>query len=293
MQARSMQHEGSVGQHVPPCRTFAAAWRGPRRVRRGAAVRAAAAPEYSALQGCRVQRAADGEWVELLSLWPVRRREGPNPGRRGAGVPTHGLLRVPTHGLQCAARRSGGRPALLLCLTAAAHQPPAMPAAAAPGVAQCAAAGRRAFVAAATQGMPPPAPAANLPLLLLLLRRRCCRRRHCRGGPPRPAQPLPPSPLPTTPSRPLPQGVPGHRVVVSFLTHFGDLTSWELAQQLKKKALTPLGDAGVKVCTREGGQGGEVFAAESSEGGGDSRARRVAVAQQLKNDVLVPLGGQA
>jgi len=43
------------------------------------------------------------------------------------------------------------------------------------------------------------------------------------------------------------QGVPGQRVVVPFLTHFGDLTSWEFAQKLQRKALQPLKDSGVKV----------------------------------------------
>lgn len=41
--------------------------------------------------------------------------------------------------------------------------------------------------------------------------------------------------------------LPGQRVVLPFLTHFGDLTSWEFAQMLGKKALGPLRDAGVKV----------------------------------------------
>lgn len=45
------------------------------------------------------------------------------------------------------------------------------------------------------------------------------------------------------------QGIPGQRVVVPFLTHFGDLTSWEFAQKLQKKALGPLKEAGVKVIT--------------------------------------------
>ncbi|KIZ01932.1 hypothetical protein MNEG_6027 [Monoraphidium neglectum] len=43
------------------------------------------------------------------------------------------------------------------------------------------------------------------------------------------------------------QGIAGNRVVVPFLTHFGDLTSWEFAQKLQKKALGPLQEAGVKV----------------------------------------------
>ncbi|KAI8466531.1 MAG: AhpC/TSA antioxidant enzyme-domain-containing protein [Monoraphidium minutum] len=42
---------------------------------------------------------------------------------------------------------------------------------------------------------------------------------------------------------------PGQRVVLPFLTHFGDLTSWEFAQQLQKKALPQLEAAGVKVIT--------------------------------------------
>ena len=45
------------------------------RAARGRTLRvcAAAAPEYTALQGCKVQRVSDGEFVDLLSLWQVRR----------------------------------------------------------------------------------------------------------------------------------------------------------------------------------------------------------------------------
>ncbi|GBF89296.1 hypothetical protein Rsub_02173 [Raphidocelis subcapitata] len=43
--------------------------------------------------------------------------------------------------------------------------------------------------------------------------------------------------------------VPGRRAVVVFLTHFGDLTTWELGRALKLKALQPLEEAGVQVIT--------------------------------------------
>lgn len=46
----------------------------------------------------------------------------------------------------------------------------------------------------------------------------------------------------------LPQPVPGTKVVVVFLSHFGDLTSWELAQKLTK-VLPTLEASGVKVIT--------------------------------------------
>lgn len=36
-------------------------------------------------------------------------------------------------------------------------------------------------------------------------------------------------------------------VVVPFLTHFADLSSWEYAQKLQQKGLAPLEQLGVKV----------------------------------------------
>jgi hypothetical protein len=70
------------------------------------------------------------------------------------------------------------------------------------------------------------------------------------GSSPRSGRAGPAAGAPSTPNSPpaiQPQGVPGQRVVVPFLTHFGDLTSWELAQKLQKKALAPLQEGGVKV----------------------------------------------
>lgn len=45
------------------------------------------------------------------------------------------------------------------------------------------------------------------------------------------------------------QPLPGQRVVVPFLTHFADLTSWEFAQKLREKVLPVLEEKGIPVIT--------------------------------------------
>jgi hypothetical protein len=70
LQTRASCSSAAARRSAPQYRPTTAAVRSVRRA--SLVVRAAASESYTSLQGCKVQRATDGESVELLSLWQVR-----------------------------------------------------------------------------------------------------------------------------------------------------------------------------------------------------------------------------